>query len=270
MSSRLLLNLALVSIAIALALVIHFQLGIEPEPLPQPITNITDSNTISSIRIERTQREPLLFRKQDEQWQLQVNDHALPGSEFQLRSLLRLPQATSTANYAANTLDLTQLDLEPPQVTVSFDDQVIRLGDTNPLDNRRYAAVGDQVFLIEDNYQHLVNADWSNFVSRKLLPNNATITRLQLPDITLTLDDDNQQLLDYWQTVSALYVRRHDGGTGEIIRIETGDEAAPVIFHLLTRTPELVLARPDWGIQYHLAGSVTDNLLTPGEPKKDM
>ena len=96
MSSRLLLNLALVSIAIALALVIHFQLGIEPEPLPQPITSITDSNAISSIRIERTQREPLFFQRRDKQWQLQVDHHALPGSEFQLRSLLRLPQATRT------------------------------------------------------------------------------------------------------------------------------------------------------------------------------
>jgi hypothetical protein len=39
------------------------------------------------------------------------------------------------------------------------------------------------------------------------------------------------------------------------------DSAEPVVFHIVAREPDLVLARPDWGIQYHLAGDVGAKLL---------
>ena len=140
--------------------------------------------------------------------------------------------------------------------------------------------------LIEDRYQHLVNAGWTNFVERKLLPADKVISRLQLPDMTLTLTDKDQwqlspgkpgtsadtiqQLIDHWERVSALYARRYDGRTSdEIITLEFSDSPETLTFMVIAHSPELVIARPDWGIQYHLSSDVEETLLTLGKPEQD-
>jgi hypothetical protein len=38
---------------------------------------------------------------------------------------------------------------------------------------------------------------------------------------------------------------------------------------VIAHSPELVLARPDWGIQYHLSSDGEETLLTLGEPEQD-
>lgn len=282
MTSRLLLNLGLLVAAAVLLLVVVYRPGIAPDNGPQPLTGLASVDAVTGIRVERVGREPLQFIKEASGWVLQQGDSRLPASESQLRSLLRLPLATSNTAYAASSLDLGQAGLEPAQVTVSFDDTVITLGKTSPLDNRRYARAGDNVLLVADNYPHLVNADWSNFVSRRLLPNGATITRLALPEVTVLRDDsgkwslqpspdgyhadDVTRLIENWQSASALYVKRYAGETGETIAITTASNDTPVNFLLLSQNPELVLASPAAGIQYHLPGSLADSLLSIANP----
>jgi hypothetical protein len=280
MSSRTLLNLALAAVTLILGLLVYFKPGLEPEPTPQPLTAVADSDTVSHIEVERLAREPLAFSKRDNRWYLLTVDHALPASQFQLRALLQLPQAIPAASYPAATLPLQDLGLQPPQASVTLGATTILLGATEPLKNRRYALLGDSVHLLEDRYQHLINADWSNFIERKLLPADKAISRLQLPELTLALSDDNewqqepagtaisstaiQQLLDNWDRATALYARRYDNSRASTgtVRVEFSDASTPLTFAVLSHTPELVLARPDWGIQYHLQGEMSAGLFS--------
>jgi hypothetical protein len=72
-----------------------------------------------------------------------------------------------------------------------------------------------------------------------------------------------QSLVANWEQATAYYVRRfQDNATGETITLELADDAAPVILHIVARAPELILARPDQGIQYHLHGETGTSLLT--------
>ena len=48
--------------------------------------------------------------------------------------------------------------------------------------------------------------------------------------------------------------------------MHTRDSDKPVVLRLVTRTPDLILARPDWGIQYQLPGSEADSLFTLPQP----
>ena len=280
MSSRTLLNLALAAVTLILGLLVYFKPGLEPEPTPQPLTAVADSDTVSHIEVERLAREPLAFSKRDNRWYLLMTDHALPASQFQLLALLQLPQAIPVASYPAATLLLQDLGLQPPQASVTLGATTILLGATEPLKNRRYALLADSVHLLEDRYQHLINADWSNFIERKLLPADKAISRLQLPELTLALSDDNewqqepagtaisstaiQQLLDNWDRTTALYARRYDNSRASTgtVRVEFADASTPLTFTVLSHTPELVLARPDWGIQYHLQGEMSAGLFS--------
>ena len=286
MATRGLLNLVLVVLALVMGLIIYFEPGLEPADIPQPLTTLLVADDAIGIHIERVKYDPVSFIKRNGRWYLVTEKQELPASTFQLQALLRLLETSSTSQYAADTVDLAALGLDPPQATVTIDDVAILFGNTAPLDGKRYLQIDATVHLIEDRYQHLINAGWTNFVERKLLPADKSISRLQLPDMTLTLTDKDQwqlspgkpgisadaiqQLLDRWDRVSALYARRYDGRTSdEIITLEFSDSPEPLTFMVIAHSPELVLARPDWGIQYHLTHDAEETLLTLGEPEQD-
>ena len=286
MATRGLLNLVLVVLALVMGLIIYFEPGLEPADIPQPLTTLLVADDAIGIHIERIKYDPVSFIKRNGRWYLVTEKQELPASTFQLQALLRLLETSSSSHYAADTVDLAALGLDPPQATVTIDDVAILFGNTAPLDGKRYLQIDATVHLIEDRYQHLINAGWTNFVERKLLPTDKSISRLQLPDMALTFTDKDQwqlspgkpgvsadaiqQLLDHWDKVSALYARRYDGRTSdEIITLEFSDSPETLTFMVIAHTPELVLARPDWGIQYHLSSDVEETLLTLGKPEQD-
>jgi hypothetical protein len=282
MTSRSLLNLAMAGIAIGLGLTAWFRPGLEPPETPQPVTTLNPGE-VNHIQISRLQRPMLTFRRQADDWLL-AGDPPLPASPFQLNALLAILQATAERRYPADALDLRELGLDPPQATVVLNDRTtLLIGNTEPLDNLRYLQYGATVYLVADRYQHLINADQTNFIERRLLDAGAGITRLTLPNLTLTksdaghwelLPDDPdisadavQQLLTNWQQASALYVRPYEQSTlGTRITLELADSNTPLIFELVSRSPEFILARPDLGIQYHFSNDVGEHLLGFGAP----
>jgi hypothetical protein len=281
MSSRTLINLALFCLAGILVLVIVYRPGIAPEPVPQTLTAVTGDG-ISRIQVTRNTREPLTFTRHADNWVL-ADSSELPASDIQIRSLLAILQAHSGRSYPADSLDLAAVGLEPPQATLMLDNTRFAIGLTEALDNMRYIQTGDTVFLVTDKYQHLINADWSNFVERKLLPANASLTRLQLPKLDLSLTADHQwqlspadptvsttalqSLVRNWEQATAYYVRRYQDKAGsETITLKFSSAAAPVTFYIVSQSPELILARPDQGIQYHLQSDMGQALLAlPGD-----
>jgi hypothetical protein len=286
MSTRTLLNLGLALLIAALVLVAVYQPGLEPEALPQPIMTGIDPQGVSEITITRTARDPVRLSRHDGRWYLDGEAQRLPAAEFQVRALLRLLQATSNVTYAAGDVDLAALGLQPPQATLAVDGTEIRFGTTDALQDRRYVQLGKQIYLIEDQYQHLLGAEAWSFVERRLLPQGSTISGLELPEYTLQYSDtggwriepdpgdisadDLQQWIVNWENATALHVSAgEDEETGEPVRIHLRGVEMPLEFRLISRSPDLVLARPEWGIRYHLATSLADSLFSPPEPKPE-
>lgn len=283
MSTRTLLNLVLFLAVLGLALVAWFKPGVKPMDTPRPITTGLTPEQTGSLTVERLTRDPLTFSRRDGRWFLLADNRELPAADFQVRALLRLLEATATRHYPAGSLDLGSLGLQPPRARVVLDDVDIRFGATDALKKQRYVQVGDTVYLIDDQYQHLLNAAWPNFVSRQMLEGRGAITRLELPEMTLAYTDDGhwrldpeqqdvsadalQTLIENWQNATALLTRRdNDSATGETVTVYTRDSTRPIVLRIVTRTPDLILARADWGIQYLLPGSEADSLLTLPQP----
>ncbi|MEZ5541491.1 MAG: DUF4340 domain-containing protein [Pseudomonadota bacterium] len=288
MSTRTLLNLALAALALGLGALIWYRPGLEQHAGVQTVTGI-DPQTVSAIDLSRSGAEPLLFRKQAGHWLIQ-GATAIPADDFQVHTVLALLQATVVRSYPARTLALAGLGLDPPQASVRFDATQLDLGTTEAIDGLRYVRLGAQVYLVGDSYQHLPNAGLASFASRRLLPEAAKVTALQLPGLSLSLSDGVhwrltpelpgvsadaiETLVQDWQHASALYVRRYEPGEfPETVRVTLQGVTDPVVFHIAAREPDLVLARPDWGIQYHLAGDVGTGLLAlpqaPEEPLQE-
>ena len=282
MGTRTLLNLILLCVAVVLVLVIFYQPGLEQEPLAPPLTTLS-TDSIHSIRVTRKERTPLGFVKTARGWQL-TGEHNLPASEFQLRALLGILDTRPDRSYPDSALDLAAAGLDPPQATLLLNDTVFYLGYTEPLQHKRYLRLDDSVYLVTDKYQHLLNADWSNFVERRLLPEHAVLTGVALPGLNLALDNDGQwqasppvsaenaaaieALVARWQAANATYIRRYDGkASSKSITLVPADSSEPVTLYLLQEEPELVLARPDWGIQYHFPGNLGKTMLQLQTPE---
>lgn len=276
MSSRTLLNLALGVIALGLGALIWLSPGLDQDTGPQPLTRL-DAQAVTAIELTRDAAGPLAFRRQADGWVIDGTP-PIPADSFQVHTVLALLEAGSVRSYPAAELDLAGLGLTPPQARVRFDSLMLDLGNTEAIEGLRYVRQGDTVYLVEDRYQHLLNAGLASFASRRLLPEGATLTALELPGLALTRSDDVHwqltpaqpdasadaidRLVQAWQRTSALYVRRYEPGEHpETVRVTLQGIADPVVFHIAARDPDLVLARVDWGIQYHLAGDVGAGLL---------
>jgi len=285
MSSRTLLNLGLAALAAILALVVVYRPGLETESLPQPIITGLAAEDVVSITVTREPHARLTFTREATGWRLFTGKYNLPAAEYQVSALLRLLDTTAGPGYDARDLALAQLGLDPPQATLTFNDREIRIGGTGALDERRYVQVDNEVFLLPDQFQHLVNAEPASFVARRLLAGRGAIERLELPDLTLAraanghwqpepaddraTADALQQLIDNWQNASALYVSTYDGGTtDEQVTIHTTGQEEPLVLQVVSHAPDLVLARADWGVQYHLSSSLEGSLFALPEPEE--
>ncbi len=275
MARRLLLNLMLAIVVLGLALFIYIDTDKATDDKRSTISNI-DPDSVSSIKITRLQGEPLSFVKRDGQWFI-VGQTEYRADDFQVGTLLALLRSVTDRKYPASTLDLKPMGLMPPLVNISFDDARFDIGTTEPIDRNRYVMHDTTVYLVPDRFQHLLNARYTNFIDRRLLPPGAVVTRLELPGLSLHRDSDmNWQLqpedktvgadairtlVSDWENARALYVREAGGYQGETLRVHLQGVDEPLEFTLQRDYKDIILTRPDRGIQYHLAGDAGLKLL---------
>lgn len=279
MKSRWIVNLVLLTTVGVLALIALYEPGIAPPPAAQAITALKQAQ-IDSVRIQRAQHADLILaRRAGDAWVIE-GQTTLPADRYQVGALIRLAEQTAVRSYPAAELDLARLALDPPQASVTLDATQVDFGATEALEGLRYVRVGDQVHLSPDLYQHLIDAEFTQFVRRRLLPEQAAINSLRLPALTLEKDDHGwivqpqqdvsadriQQLIDNWQQASALSVRSAAADTaGERIEVVLNDPAQPIVFLIAARDPDLVLLRPDLGLAYRM-GASGDSLLAFPQP----
>jgi len=285
MNKRNLLNLGLLLLVGVLVLLVVFEPGIE-QPKENPRLLSLERDAVKQIRIERQGQETVeLSRDEQGNWQL-LKPLAIAASEFRLSSLLRITEQKSLGSYPADAERLTRFGLDKPRVTLTLNDTTrIAFGNSTPLDQRRYVQVGDRVHLISDSlYYHLIGS-YTTFIRQELLPEGSDISALTLPGLTVQWQEKQWQvepkpenysadqvtkLLDAWKLASAVEVKPYDGKEGETITLQLKGQEQPLTFLLTARSPDLVLARPDLGIEYHLADSSADELLmlSPVEKEK--
>jgi len=276
MSKRNLLNLGLLLLIGVLVLLVIYEPGIDTPKENPRLLNI-DRDAVKQIRIERQGQDTVeLVRDESDKWQL-TTPLAIGASDFRISSLLRITEQKSLGNYPADSERLARFGLEKPRATLTLNNKItIAFGDNTQLDQRRYVQIGDRVHLVSDTlYYHLIGA-YTTFIRQELLPEGSSINALTLPELTVRWQEDRwnveprpdefsadqvTRLIDAWKLASAVQVKPYDGKEGESITLELKDKEAPIAFLLTARTPDLVLARPELGIQYHLAESSGVELL---------
>jgi hypothetical protein len=271
MKTRLLLNLVLLCVVAALVLVAVFEPG-KQEPARKPLTAF-DESRIQSFNLEA--HETIKFERRNGHWWIAAPLSA-PANDIRVRQLLDIMKAEIDAEYPLNADDLGKYELDKPSATLVFGDRKIVFGGSDPIDMRRYVQIGNVLYLVRDDFSHHLNASATDYVDKKLLPDDARITSITIPGIKVMLGPDGKwaaepstgdaavatALSNAWQSARAIDVKRMDkpGKPGDKVSVGLAD-SGPIEFVILQRDPELVLGRPDLGLQYEMVGAISKQLL---------
>lgn len=279
------LNLLLGAIALGLVATVYFSRE-QPEPPPPPLTTL-QTGDIQHIAVKHAGSPDIRLEKRQDAWWL-VAPVETRAEDIEVGALLDLASRASQRRYPAAEMDLAELGLSKPDWVIQLNEQRIEFGGLDPIESRRYVKVDDTVHLIEDPPSAALDADYHDLVAKRLLPAEARISRIQLPGLLLTRGDNEgwqvtpgssdqgadaaQQLVDAWQRAQAMWITPLDKKrpTRGSVSIQAGD--TKLRFDILDRKDQLVLSRPELGVQFTLSKALDSQLFElqpPAQPEAE-
>lgn len=278
MNKRVLLNLSLVLLLAALGAVAWLRPG-QPPATPPATLGVFDAGSIERIEIARADADRVVIEKSGDQWQLTA-PLRVPADKFLVDSLLGLATATVHARFAADTVELAQFMLDRPRIIARFDEREISFGETDALSGRRYILSDDIVYLIDDTVFRLISGDPVTLMSRQLLPADAQIDALVLPEHRVSRGENQQWTvsppvenlsqddaiawIDEWRRAQAIRVSLAGPPAGSrSAEVLIAGAAAPLRFELVQTDSEWLLIRRDLGVRYHFTENQFRRLVAP-------
>jgi hypothetical protein len=275
---RWLLNAGLLVVIGLLAWLVLHRSSQEKDVAGPPLTTLA-AETISQLRIERSDHPAITLEKTGAEWMLTgpVRARANP---FNVESLLRILTAPGETRFPAGGQDLAKFGLDQPQSRVRYGNAEIAFGSLHPLNDRIYVLHHNEIVLIPAHYLASAVYPYTNFIDSRLFEEQRKITAIKLPDFTLAQQDgawrkqppDKQLTSDRlnefaaeWQNARALGVEKYSGR--EILdRIEISsardDKTEKLVLGVLAYKPDFVLYRRDENLEYHFTEDTGKRLLS--------
>lgn len=275
---RIYLNLVLLVVAGGLGAALWF--GQKKEETGPPLTALKQ-DAVTRIAVEHPGKPAIKLEKKDGAWWL-VEPVQSATDKYETGGILSLADLEVKSRLDAG-VDRKALELDPPKYSVTLDDTRIDLGGVEPIKYRRYVASGDMIGVVDDPPSAALDADYSDLVSKAVVPEGATIRRIELPGLTLEKAADGawsvaQQpdarpaqvatLAESWRNARALWnaAEPEEGSTGDAVRIVL-DDARTIDLVVQAREPQLVLASKALGVRYTLSKALVDELFTVPAPE---
>ncbi|CAH9019449.1 DUF4340 domain-containing protein [Candidatus Nitrosacidococcus sp. I8] len=303
MNTRTLLNLGLSAVVVILALIFFYGPDKSEDKVEtSPLTSI-NADKINTIKIAQTQsqNEIRFERKEKGIWEIATPIQA-PANIVKVETLLSILKTSSYSHYSVENLNLGELKLSSPEINLYLNDIKFSFGATEPINHRRYVLLKDTVHLVDDIVFPSISGNSAKFVDPALLPGNKEITEIHLPLITTSGGNPNvdvkhtiilKQEKGHW---AAEGTTNHKFSTGSIVKliqawqdqttrqvdlrgnkavlatieVIQGEGTNPIRFELLSDLPQLILARPDFGVQYNLPALAWKNLFQLMQEEKQV
>lgn len=266
MNNRWLLNVGLLGLIVLLAAIALWQPGIE-KSISVPLITDLKSAQVNRIVITRANTREIILQRKNGDWKMA---QPVPGrtNPFVVNEALRILTAKiqqSLLPDAAKQLD--QYGLVNPKGRVRLNQLEILFGDTNPVSKLQYVFVQDSVAMIDSAYFWAAVRPYSDYLSKRLIEKSRRPVALSLPDARLALENGIWQtypvqkelsadrvkiLVDQWRFAQALSVNKYrNTRVLDWVRVSIEGDKSRLKIGILSRSPELVLYRPDEQLQYH-------------------
>lgn len=165
MRARWIVNLLLLLLVVALGAATRQEL--QRDLQVSTLTGL-DPERLTEIALERPSQPPVRLIREAEGWRM-AGPYQVPANAERIRQLAGIA-TTAVHRSLPQTRDMDRLGLDPERVRLTLDGLILRFGDIDPIARRRYVAVGKQIHLIDDGFQHHLVATAEDYVDHRLLP----------------------------------------------------------------------------------------------------
>ena len=275
MSRRNLINLVLLIIVAALVTVVVYEPGIKEERTHK-LTGL-ERSSINKITINRIGTLQVVLEKEQDRWFMR-EPYAMPANAFKVESIIEMVAAQSHANYPIAGQDLKPYGLDKPRVTVVFNNnEQIDFGGIEPLKQRRYMRYQDTLHVVTDRFFYNISVTETDYLDHNLFPDKPQVSKLMLPNITLTLkegtwqtepqiadysNDQGNELIDNWLNANALQISEYKPGKpAPQVQVYIEGQEDPLHFDILRESDTFSLGRADLGLQYKFTAAKERDLL---------
>jgi len=236
-------------------------------------TGYQSKNSISSLKPEeihtvaiQTADNSFVLSREGSQWHFE-KPFRWPANSITLERLISIVDNETESRLPAAEIDLATLGLQFPAAIMTVNNTRILFGATNNIGKRRYIMIGSTVYLLPDLHLHFINQGIGGLIDRRLLPRSIPFHTLKLAASSLSKNEAGEwhsdagadtkvahlnQLANNWQTLEAGNIKIYDKSkTPRQKLVATLDNGNKIDFYLMSIKPEIVIARPDIGVQYH-------------------
>lgn len=228
-----------------------------------------------SLRIERPGAEPVVLERRRDGWFVTA-PFAARADGSRVQQLLAIAQARAAHKLPAG--DPGRFGLAPPQARIVVDGQAFSFGLVNEITREQYVMSGNAVYAVHPRFGMALPARAADAASRQLFGPHEVPERFGAGRFTVAQQDgrwtvtpsggelsqdDLIRWVEEWRLASALRVElRSPTRAREEIRIRL-KHGGGFTLGVLSREPELVLARSDGKLQYHFRAELGKRLLSP-------
>lgn len=249
-----------------------------------PLTALKQ-DAVTRIALEHPGKPVIRLEKKDGKWRLTEPVQAETDS-FEVNGILGLAEFEVKAKLDAGA-SKAELELDPPKYTVTLDDTKILVGGTEPIKFRRYVLSADQISLVDDPPSAALDADYSDLVSKALVPEGSELSRIELPGLRLEKAAEGgwtspqqgeakpaqvTKLAESWKNARAMWNAAETAGEsseGDAVKLTMADGRV-IDLVVAERDPQLVLASKALGLRYTLSKALVEELFKiPEEPKPE-
>ena len=244
----------------------------------------TPKNSITSLKpqdihtaIIQAADKHFVLRNSGNQW-LFEKPVRWPANNITVERLISIVTSEADSRLPAEGIDLATFGLQFPKTILTLNDTRILFGAINNIGGRRYIMIGSTIYLLPDIHLHFITQGIAGLIDRRLLPRSISLKSLKLAELSLSKSSNGDwqsdtigevevgrlnQIAKNWQTLDAgrvkIYHKSKMPGQKIVARLEDGNE---IDFFLISVKPEIVIARPDLGVQYHFAEKQYYDLLS--------
>ncbi len=274
-SRRWIINYVLV-VLIVIFTYVGNRFGVETGYQPQQsITGLKPEN-IESVQIQ-TADATLTLKRDSSGWMLE-SPIRWPANSANVERLFGIASTETDSRLAADEIDLATLGLQFPKATLRLNDTQVLFGATNNIGARRYTMIGSTVFLLPDVHLPFISQGLPGLVDRRLLPLRFRLSVLRLPEFELSRNEKNawrlmdidgigqtqiSELVENWQGLEASRVKLFNATTIPRHKIEVQlEDGQSHEFFVMSIEPEIVIANPQIGLQYHFRADLYYQLIS--------
>ena len=274
-SRRWIINYVLIVLIVILTYVGN-RYGVTTGYQPQQRISTLKPADIQTIGIQ-TADASLSLRRDAQGWLIEAPIR-WPANSVNIERLLSIVNSETDSRLPADEINLATLGLQFPEAVLTFNDTQLLFGATNNIGERRYVMIGSTVFLLPDIHLLFFSQGLTGIADRRLLPRRYRLSKLKLSEFEISRDandswqvinadgfgqDQIARLVENWQDLEASKIKPFDTDAMPRQKLQaSGADGSRHEFFVMSIDPEIIIANPQIGLQYHFPADLYYQLIS--------